>query len=889
MSITSKINQIFFLLAMSIMLSACGGGASTEGKQSGEGGSAVAAVISDDAPIDVVNYKKFVWDKLSEPNRCAQCHNAGGQAPQFVHNTSVATAHAESLTFRNGVQVANKASPADSLMVTIVANGHQPQACWRATNAECADDIEQYITDWSFASNVSTVETKGVKLVAPSPLRSVDESKTFPSDSSDFESLVHTPVLTQYCVNCHTPTAASPRSPFFASNDVAASYLFAQPRMDLLDPSNSQFVLKLRDQSHNCWSGDCEADATTMQNAITAFADTIDATDIDADLIVSKAMRLQPPEAIIASGGERHVSNQIALWEFKNEGDDPNASTAYDTSGISPLMPLTIVGNKTWVGGYGLKFESDGFAFASYENSRKLRNNIVSGGSYSIEAWVIPSNVTQVNKHIISYTGGPTARNFTISQNLYNYRLQNLSNESADANGTMVSTQDASEDLQATQQHIVMTFDPVRGGRIYVNGEQTDHDPDPDGNNGTDATLTDWRDTFNFVLANELGVSGSARAWDGTFRMVAIHNAVLTDAQIDQNFKAGVGEKFFLLFSISHIPGVPADSYIKVQAEQFDTYSYLFNNPVYVNLADPTPVIDFAIGGMRIGINGKEAIVGQSFVNLETDRITSNDQEISRLGSVIQLQQGTIIDDFFLSFETLGDLTNPFVFATPGTPAEPADLPAQSDIGVRTFSEVNATMSEITGIPTSNTAVFTVYTNLIQQLPSTENITSFVPANIIGISQLAFEYCDQLVADTEGNRDAYFNDAILGNFDFASNVSTAFNVSADTATEPSPEKKQIVNALYDRMLGIPDVSDNILKTAPTRESIMTELVDPDNSHSGAQTVPPSLENLFDRMSRSCGADDPDNDQVECSSDKGTKEFVKAMCTSVLGSAAMLVQ
>ena len=43
---------------------------------------------------------------------------------------------------------------------------------------------------------------------------------------------------------------------------------------------------------------------------------------------------------------------------------------------------------------------------------------------------------------------------------------------------------------------------------------------------------------------------------------------------------------------------------------------------------------------MRIGINGKEAIVGQSFINLTADgstlQITTNNQEISRLGSVIQ-------------------------------------------------------------------------------------------------------------------------------------------------------------------------------------------------------------------------------------------------------------
>jgi hypothetical protein len=408
-----------------------------------------------------------------------------------------------------------------------------------------------------------------------------------------------------------------------------------------------------------------------------------------------------------------------------------------------------------------------------------------------------------------------------------------------------------------------------------------------------------WDDKLSFILGNEVGVFDGTKAWQGIFRMVAVHNRVLSDEQIIQNFKAGVGEKFFLLFSISHIPGVPADSYIKVQAEQFDTYSYLFSNPVYVNLGDPVPALNIPIAGMRIGINGKEAIVGQSFTHIKAEdgsalNITANYQELSRLGTMVEVQQGTQVDDFFLSFEELGTAQNTFVVAAPNAPAVPDELEPRSEIGVRTFSEVNATMSELTGIPTSNVTVFSTYKNLIQQLPSTENMTAFVPANIIAISQLSFEYCNQLVEDTEGNRDAYFNDATLGNFNFATDVDTAFNVIADTSSEPSDEKKQIVNALYDRMVGIPSVAKGTgLATAPSREEIMTELVDPDNAVIGnpfaTTAVLGNAGNLFDRLSRSCGVDDPVNNQVDCSTAKGTKEFVKAMCTSVLGSAAMLIQ
>jgi len=332
---------------------------------------------------------------------------------------------------------------------------------------------------------------------------------------------------------------------------------------------------------------------------------------------------------------------------------------------------------------------------------------------------------------------------------------------------------------------------------------------------------------------------------------------------------------------------VPADSYIKVQAEQFDTYSYLFNNPVYVNLGDPVPAINFVMKGLRIGINGQEAIVGQSFINLKTDgsdlTITANDQEVSRLGSVIQLQQGTQTDDFFLSFEKLGTETNLFVVAAPPPLAAPKDLPGQSDIGVRTFSELNATMSELTGVPTNNSAVLAKYTLLKQQLPAAEGLTAFGPANIIAISQLAFEYCDRMVDDTgitslceRTGTTLSARACMFDSFNFSQAATAAFNVTDKTA---------VANALYDRMIGIPVAALGAgLINAPTRAEVMNELIDSTNNIVNSPVG--NAGNLVDRLLlESCPTA-----ELDCTaSGSGTAEIVKAMCTSVLGSAAMLVQ
>ena len=90
-----------------------------------------------------------------------------------------------------------------------------------------------------------------------------------------------------------------------------------------------------------------------------------------------------------------------------------------------------------------------------------------------------------------------------------------------------------------------MTYSPVEGRRIYVNGVYTG---DADAQGG--GSLADWDDTFALVLGNETSTN---RQWEGVLRMVAIHNRALTPTQIQQNFEAGVGEKYFMLFSVAHL------------------------------------------------------------------------------------------------------------------------------------------------------------------------------------------------------------------------------------------------------------------------------------------------------------------------------------------------
>ena len=91
---------------------------------------------------------------------------------------------------------------------------------------------------------------------------------------------------------------------------------------------------------------------------------------------------------------------------------------ANDTSGVDPAIDLTLSGDTDFIGGWGIRV-GDGKAQASTTTSNKLYDTISITGEYSIEAWVAPSNVTQDDAYIVSYSGSNDLRNFTLGQTLW--------------------------------------------------------------------------------------------------------------------------------------------------------------------------------------------------------------------------------------------------------------------------------------------------------------------------------------------------------------------------------------------------------------------------------------------------------------------------------------
>ncbi|PCJ47531.1 MAG: ATPase [Gammaproteobacteria bacterium] len=812
-------------LALAVLLTACsgGGGETVENPDINNpvGGGGGTPSYAGPAPSsdDVQQFKLNVWDNLAADNRCGSCHIENVQSPEFVRADDINLAYSAANT------IVNLSNPVDSRMVQKVLGGHN---CWLTSDQACADIIQGYITDWAGGALGGA---PGVVALFPPPIIDPGASKNFPASSADFETTVY-PLLTTYCSACHKETAATPQSPHFASDDVNAAYLAVQSKIDLGTPENSRLVLRLRNEFHNCWD-DCSSNATELENAIIDLSNNIPLTQLDPQLVPSKALTLL--DGILANSGGRHETNVIAKWDFKAG----TGITAFDTSGVNPAMDLTLSGQVNWVGGWGIQIV-DGKAQASTTTSRKLFNLMAGSGEYTIEAWVVPANVTQEGPaRILSYSGGTTSRNFTLGQTLYNYDFLNRSSSTNENGEPALSTDDAAERLQAALQHVVMTFSPTSGRRLYINGQFTgDVDALEPG------TLSDWDDSFAFVLGNEVS---SDRLWQGTIRMVAIHNRVLADDQIEDNFRASVGEKFILLFSVSDLLGLN-DAYVGFEASQFDNFSYLFNQPFFISLDETSAVDGIDIEGIRLGLNGREVIVGQAYKNLNqtiTDSLydTTTGQSISTLGTIINLEKGSATDEFFLTFERIGNNTNVVIEPPPPPPAPPVDKPAKSDLGLKTFEKIHASLSTITGVAMDQVDVANTYQNVKQALPALTDINTFVSAQQMAVTQLAIEYCNALVNDVT------LRQSFFPGFDFTSSVNDAF-VLGDRSLVTSP--------LYNKTM-----NSNLLSQATSAE------------------VETELSNLMDRLI-TCDA------TSSCSNDR-TEIVVKAVCAAAIGNAGMLLQ
>ncbi|WP_339669385.1 LamG domain-containing protein [Dasania marina] len=903
MNINKTFSLSLALLALTAMLSACsggsgGGGSDRENDLSGDLSEA-EFVYSGPSPSSskIQNFKINFYDKLVKDNRCGSCHTPGGTAPtHFVNQDDV------NLAWQAANTVVNLVDPAQSTVVQRVANGHN---CWiPGGDATCAVTIQAYIERWAagLAEGVTSVT------LLPRTYYSPAASKRLPVSYTDAEALLPLSdstellgLLRSYCSGCHSDTSAQAQTPFFASSDNDIAYDALRGKVNLLSPSESRIVVRVAQERHNCGS-DCNTIAIEFEDAITRFADLVPLVELDlATTKISSAQGLVR-DGIVASTGGRAEGSLLAKWEFR-EGE---GITVADTSGVDPAIVLTASGDHEWISGWGMRFDG-GRVQGAVETSTKLSGQLSLTGEYSIEAWVVPFNVSQEDAWVVAYSGSNSSRNFMLSQSLYNYNVAVRSSVSSGNGGEPVlSTLDAQEAAQSALQHIVTTYSPLDGRKIYVNGVDMGL-TDPVGG----GSLNNWNAGFALTIANSVGGN---RPWQGAVRMVAVHDRELTPVQITANYDVGVGQKYYMLFSVAEHINDPGNCHVGVADEridycyvvfevsEYDDTSYLFDRPVFINLNPSPSALSFPIKGLRLGINGQLALVGQSFSNLNVavDSSTFSDVGFSQPAQVLS-EQGTIIakeygpngpepDVFFLAFEDING--NASVFDDGSDDAASYAFTAVgddnvSDIIVRTFDQINQSFASITGVSSASTTASAVtgksvsetFVALKEQLPSVANFQAYMSSHQMAITQLAAAYCDALV------QDAGLRTALFPGFDFSGNVSTHPQMSDETVVGENYWGSNIVDPLIDKSMNTGLLS--LAARTGIYDRVVTLITDINDNHpyvfDGTGYIPDpdaSSHNKKDGL-RYC------LNNAACP-DAKTAEVVKGACTAILASGALTI-
>lgn len=907
-----KTNHLFhhlikplLLLTIATVLTACGSGEKTvtlpTDLNSGEDAVRTSGETYDGptaTDADILKFQRTLWSYVIDNGptgaKCSNCHSdVNGQTePMFARTDDIHLAYAAVL------DLVDREDPAASPMVLKVAGGHNCDG----SVAACARALEEAIEDW-----FATEESGSAEVIELSPLSAVFDpgsTKTLPSELPEDEAEKQATIFAQciyplltngdtsscsvasvashqsipgtnYCGNCHRPNGIEgSQSPFFASEDIDAAYSAVKSKINIEVPSASNIVVRLRNEFHNCFS-DCEEDASLFEAAIAELADNIDTQEVEPGTVFSKRQILE--ESTPANSGGRFEEHAIALYTF----EEGSGNEALDTGIDDVKTNLILSDNVTWVGGYGIRLQGpQAYAAAAPGTTEGLIDALKLSGELSIETWVVPGNVSQEGPaRIVTISNGEEERDLMLGQTLYNYDFS-LRQTVSDLNGEpMLSTPDADEVLQATLQHVVATFHPLEGRKIYVNGELIISDADEGFDIGS---FNNWDSGFRLFLGEEVGHRYS---WDGIIRMLAFHNKALTQEQILANYDAGVGQKYYMMFYVSHLindvdessPSYIDDAYIVFEASEFDDFSYLFSNPFFVVLGNaPATIPEIPMEGMRIGINGKEATVGQAFnqqsVTLGGDDYQAAGQPLLKIGTILAKEKGAAEDQFYLTFKRIGTEVDARTTTETFAPSDPVgdDEATLPSYGIKTFEEIDASMSAMTGVPRSR--VQNTFELVKQQLPSSPQMNGFLSAHQVGIAQMAIAYCNTLVSDSS-LRSSYFP-----GFNFDQSVNSAFTDPADLDL--------ILNPLMNRMMSV-DQNNELSDMPPKADD-----VDGD----GVRTMLTNLVRDLEVCDANEQAPNPDTGEAECappSSSAAERErtatVVKATCAALLGSAVTLVQ
>ncbi len=183
-----------------------------------------------------------------------------------------------------------------------------------------------------------------------------------------------------------------------------------------------------------------------------------------------------------------------------------------------------------------------------------------------------------------------------------------------------------------------------------------------------------------------------------------------------------------------------------------------FQQPLHA-VADPTQAHDALIDTNKINFSDipNSRIVQKLRVNMHQcwSDCASNATEMEQ--SIVNWK---VIRDQLISGATSGST---------GTNGDTGPNGAQPEYGIKSYEQINKTMSVLTGVRIDRSNIQNIYEDVLTQLPTDNTIDTFLAAHQVGVTKLAAEYCDTLVNDTTLRANVW------PGFNFGATATNAFN------------------------------------------------------------------------------------------------------------------
>ncbi len=244
-----------------------------------------------------------------------------------------------------------------------------------------------------------------------------------------------------------------------------------------------------------------------------------------------------------------------ALYTF----EEGTGNVVAEVSGVNPALALNIPSlqhisweDSTQPDQKRLELK-EATLLTSAGSSEQLITSLKSSNEITLEAWVKPALPDVPGfARILSLSGGPWARNFTLGQSGLSFHF-NLRTSTTNDNASDKALSGGTDVLENLTQ-VVCTRSADGQVKMYIDGAVI-------ASRKIDGDFSTWPEDFQLAVGNEIG-GGTDRAWTGELHLLAIYNRALAEEEITQNFNFGA--------NVNLPPAVSAGGDIVEDWQEFD-------------------------------------------------------------------------------------------------------------------------------------------------------------------------------------------------------------------------------------------------------------------------------------------------------------------------------